>query len=114
VKLARLAERLASLDRHYQALVVALPTAEPGDVVAQVIEPLERGFRQLANETYRPWATRFPEQARAAGEAAFEQMQQILRRDARRAQPGAATAQASSDGDIELDESDPAPREVEE
>lgn len=112
-KLARLAEQLASLDRRYQELVVALPTAEPGDVVAQVVEPLERGFRQLANESYRPWSTRFPERAKAAREEAFEQMQRILRRDKPRAQSSTTAAQARPDGTVELGEPDLAPREEE-
>lgn len=106
LKLAQFAERLESLERRYQALVAELPTAEPGDLLGRLIDPLERGFRQLANETYRPWATRFPERAKAAGDEAFAQMQRILRRDGPSAPARAAPVQARSYGQIELGEAD--------
>jgi hypothetical protein len=100
-RLTRLAEQLVQLDQRYQRLVSELPTTEQLDLVAGVIEPLERGFRQLGEEAYPLWAARFPERARAAGKELADAVVQRLRRHQQPAPVRGTTARTRSD-DVEL------------
>jgi hypothetical protein len=101
-RLARLAERLIQLDRRYQRLASELPTTEQPDLVASVIEPLERGFRQLGEEAHPLWAARFPERARVAGKELADAVVQRLRSYQQPAQASVTTAPRSTDNDVEL------------